>query len=362
MSAPDSLSERTRRFCERFGLRLPIIEAPMAGVCPPARSAAVAKAGGMGGLGAVLLKPAEIEEWVSKFRILGGGPLQINLWIPDPPPVRNREAESSVVKFLEKWGPRAPDDAGDTPLPDFEAQCEAIISARPTVASSIMGLYPKPFIDRLKSIGIAWFAVATNVTDAIAAEAAGADAIVAQGIEAGGHRGSFNPDDVERSMIGLMSLIPRIVDRVSVPVIATGGITDGRGVAAALTLGASAVQIGTALLRATESTLPPAYDAVLDGLEPENTILTRAFSGRTGRSAATDYVRAAAAPDAPPPAPYPVQRGLTAQMRADALKRSDPNGISTWAGQSAALARAEPAGDIIARLWREARELLPSME
>jgi nitronate monooxygenase len=159
----------------------------------------------------------------------------------------------------------------------------------------------------------------------------------------------------------LMSLVPRIVDRVSIPVIATGGITDGRGLAAALTLGASAVQIGTALLRATESALPPAYDAVLEGLEPENTTLTRAFSGRMGRSAATEYVRAAAAPDAPPPAPYPVQRGLAAAMRADALRRSDPNGISTWAGQSAALARAEPAGEIISRVWREARDILPSM-
>jgi nitronate monooxygenase len=355
------MSERTRKFCERFGIRLPIIEAPMAGVCPPERSAAVAKAGSMGGLGAVLLNPPEIDQWVDRFRALGGGPFQINLWIPDPPPNRDHDAERRVIEFLERWGPAVPDGAGDTQLPDFAAQCDAIIAGRPTAASSIMGLYPAPFVERLKANGIAWFAVATNVTDAVAAEAAGADAIVAQGIEAGGHRGSFDPDSVERSMVGLMSLVPRIVDRVSIPVIATGGITDGRGLAAALTLGASAVQIGTALLRATESALPPAYDAVLEGLEPENTTLTRAFSGRMGRSAATDYVRAAAAPDAPPPAPYPVQRGLAAAMRADALRRSDPNGISTWAGQSAALARAEPAGEIISRVWREARDILPSM-
>ena len=312
----------------------------------------------MAGLGATMLGAAEIDEWVTRFRELGGGSLQINLWVPDPPPHRDRNAETRVARFLEKWGPAVSPDAGDVPIQNFDAQCEALLAARPAVASSIMGLYPAPFVKRLKEAGIAWFACATNVSDAIAAEAAGADAIVAQGIEAGGHRGSFLPDTADRSMIGLMSLVPRVVDSVSIPVIATGGIADGRTVAAALTLGASAVQVGTVLLRATESELPPAWDAALDSLEPENTTLTRAFSGRWGRSIVTDYVRAASTPDAPEPAPYPVQRGLTAAMRADALRRSDINGISAWAGQSAAFARRAPAGEIIARLWQDATALL----
>lgn len=350
--------ERTKAFCERFGLKVPIIEAPMAGACPAERAAAVANAGAMGALGALSMSPSEIGEWVGRFRSLSGGPLQINLWIPDPPPGRDAVAEARVAKFLERWGPPVPANAGSAPLQDFNAQCEAILTLRPTAMSSIMGLYPPQFVERLKSNGIAWFACVTNVADAVAAEDAGADAIVAQGIEAGGHRGAFEPDRVERSQVGLMALLPRIVDRVSVPVIATGGIADGRQVAAALTLGASAVQIGTALLRATESSLPSAWSNALDGLEPENTVLTRAYTGRWGRSIATDFVKAAASSDAPSPAPYPVQRGLTAAMRADAIRRSDVNGIFTWAGQSAAFARAAPAGEIIRTIWADAAKIL----
>jgi len=330
----------------------------MAGACPPERAAAISRAGSMGALGALLSKPNEIASWVRRFRALGGTSLQINLWVPDPPPVRDSEAEARVARFLERWGPPIPAEIADARPPDFAAQCDAVLAASPTVVSSIMGLFPTPFVERLKARGIAWFATVTTAAEARAAEAAGADAIVAQGMESGGHRGAFESGDAERALVGSFALLPRIADDVRIPIVAAGGIGDGRTAAAAFTLGASAVTIGTALLRCPETELPEAWAAALDGLDPEETMLTRAFSGRAGRAVATGYVRAAAAADAPAPAPYPVQRALTAAMRADAVRRGDVNGMQLWAGQGAALARAEPAADVVQRIWREAEELM----
>lgn len=345
-------------FCERFGLRMPILLAPMAGACPASLSIAVANAGSMGACGALLFSPQEIKDWAAEFRVGSDGPFHMNLWIPDPPPVRDAKREAAVREFLARWGPPVPADAGDAALQDFGAQCEALIEVRPTAISSIMGLYPPEIVREAKAREIAWFATATTVAEAKAAEAAGADVIVAQGMEAGGHRGAFDPAKAERELVGLFALVPAIVDAVRVPVVATGGIADGRGVAGALTLGASAAMIGTGFLRCPEAKLDAAWAKALRETTPENTILSRAFSGRPGRSIATDYARAAADPSAPEPAPYPVQRGLTAPMRQEARRTGDVQRMQAWAGQSAALARAEPAGELVARIWNEAQALL----
>ncbi|MFC5947015.1 NAD(P)H-dependent flavin oxidoreductase [Pseudonocardia lutea] len=339
-------------FCERFGLRLPILEAPMAGACPPELAIAVAEAGGMGADGVVLDPPERIRAWVERFRAGSAGPFQLNIWIPDPPvddPARVRAAEDYLAGFGTPGGP-------GPAAPVFAEQCEAMLEAAPTVISSIMGVFAPDYVERMHARGIAWFACATTLSDALVAQEAGADAIVAQGMEAAGHRGTFDPAVAEQTAVGLFALLPHLVDRLRVPVIASGGIGDGRGVAAALALGASAVQVGTALLRSPEAGIDESWASALADLSPEVPVPTRAYSGRLGRAVPTPFVTAWSQPGSPPPAPYPDQRRLVGRWRRGAAAGIDP--VNQWAGQSAALARPVPAGTIVQDMWDTARALL----
>ncbi len=286
---------RAEAFTGALGIHLPILLAPMAGASPPSLSIAVANAGGLGACGTLLMQPDEIKAWGGEFRQQSKGEFQLNLWIPDPVSERDFEMEQQQREYLAAWGPPVPPDAGEAVLPDFEAQCQAMLAVAPKAISSIMGLYAPAFVSEMKAHGILWFATATTVAEARAAEAAGADAIIAQGMEAGGHRGAFHADQAEHHMVGLIALLPQVVDAVTVPVIATGGIADARGMAAALILGASAVQIGTGFLRSPEAMMHPAYADRLAKTEAHETRVTRAFSGRPGRSVATAYVRASMA-------------------------------------------------------------------
>lgn len=305
------------------------------------------------------MSPAEIQTWSASFRDrAGAGALQLNTWIPEAsPPRRDAEHERRLRDFLGNFGPEVPESAADAKLVDFEAQVAAMIDAKPQVISSIMGVYPPHLVKRMKDNEIRWFAVATTVAEAVAAEAAGADAIVAQGMEAGGHRGAFQAEGA-KDLVGLMALLPQVVDAVRVPVIATGGVGDARQIAAALLLGASAVQLGSGLLRCPEAGISKAWADALARSRPEETVATRAFSGRLGRALKTAYVRAAEAPDAPVPAPYPVQRGLTRPMSTEAAKTNQLDHMMAWAGQSCALAKAQPAEELVQTLWKQVQEML----
>src|SRR5262245_51222234 len=161
-----STRDRAQDFCQRFGIRVPILLAPMAGASAPALSIAVADSGGMGAAGVLMMTPAEILEWARTVRAATSGPFQLNTWIPDPPPVRDAERERAVRAFLATWGPEVPAAAGDVTLPDFAAQCDAMLEAAPRAISSVMGLYPAPFVARLKERGIAWFATVSTLEEA----------------------------------------------------------------------------------------------------------------------------------------------------------------------------------------------------
>jgi nitronate monooxygenase len=353
-----SLRQRVESFLHRFGLRTPVLLAPMAGAIPPALATAVGQGGGLGACGVLTMAPEEILEWSRSVHQAGVDAFQLNNWIPGPVTRCGPQQEAQLRAFLAQWEPAVPPQSANAALPNFEAQCEAMLAARPAMVSSVMGLYSASYARELKQAGIAWFATVSTLAEARQAEEAGADGLIAQGMEAGGHRASFDPAAAESQLVGLVALVPAIADAVKVPVVAAGGIADGRGIAAALLLGASAVQIGTGFLRCPEADIHPAWAAALGSCAPEDTIVSRVFSGRAGRSIATGYVRAATSPGAPPPAPYPTQRSLTAAMRRAALREGDVQRMQAWAGQSAMLASTLPAAQLVQHLWREARSLL----
>lgn len=358
-------STRASAFCRQFGLTVPVLQAPMSGTSPPGLAVAVAAGGGMGACGALRDSPQAITEWVAQFRRDGGGPLQLNTWVPLPAPARETGEPAgadparargvrAAQEFLSRFGAAAAPPAGSPP--DVEAQVEAMLTARPTVISSMMGLLRPGHVQRLHRDGIAWFACVTTLDEALAAEAAGADAVVAQSAEAGGHRGTFDQAAAERTAVGMFALLPRLADRLRVPVVAAGGIADGRGLAAALSLGASAVQIGTALLRTPEAGISAGWDAALADLAPEDTVTTRAYTGRLARAAPSEFLTAWTRPGTPPPAPFPEQSALVAAVRAGGGGTLEPE--NRWAGQNAALARRVPASEVVRSMWTEAREIL----
>ncbi|MBL8383949.1 MAG: nitronate monooxygenase [Burkholderiales bacterium] len=337
-----------------FGMSVPVIQAPMAGgATTPELVAAVSAAGGLGAFAAATLAPAAIRAGVARIRALTDRPFCVNLFVlrpraPDPAAV---ERALALLAPLHAELGIAPPAVPARFCEDPDAQFEAVVECAPALASFAFDVLDAAAVERLHRRGCKVAGTATNVAEARAWEAAGADFVCAQGMEAGGHRGTFI-GDYAASLIGTMALVPQIVDAVRVPVIAAGGIMDGRGIAAALALGAAAAQMGTAFLDCAESGIHPAWKAALRAAGDTATGVTLAFSGRMARGVVNDYMRRMEAQAHLLPA-YPVQNALTGELRAAAGRAGDARFMSLWAGQGVAALRSLPAAALVARLAEE---------
>jgi len=345
-----------------LGIEHPIIQAPMAGgPTTPALAAAIANAGGLGTLGAAYLAPDTLRREIAAVRALTDRPFGINLFVPETPDVTPKQ----VARAQALLNPlRA--ELGLPPSPDIPPQADSfadqlavVIAERVPVLSFTFGILAEEHLDALRTAGILAVGTATTVAEGVALERAGVDAIVGQGSEAGGHRGTFAPDaaSAERALVGTLALIPQLVDAVRVPVIAAGGIGDGRGLLAALALGAVGVQMGTAFLACPESGAHPQHKAAVLAATDEDSIITRAFSGRSARGIANHFIEEMRAHEAEV-APFPVQNALTRDIRQAAARADRGEYLSLWAGQAARLATARPAAEIVRATVEQAERLL----
>ena len=347
--SPKNLLTRTLKLAH------PIIQAPLAGGGDtPALVAAVGDAGGLGFIGAAYLTPGQIAEAAAAVRRRTKRAFGINLFAPvaardtekDPAP-----AMRGVAPYYAELG-LPPPDMPALPADGFDQQLSAALASGAAAFSFTFGVLAPDVILSIKGAGMFVIGTATTVDEAVALERAGVDAVVVQGAEAGGHRATFTPD-FEASMVGTMSLVPQTVDAVVVPVIASGGIMDGRGIAAALALGASAVQLGTAFLTCSEAGIPDAYKtAILEAREHE-TRLTRAFSGRPARGIVNRFMREVERCDADAILPFPLQNALTRPLRAAASKQGRAEFLSLWAGQGVRMARRASAAELVTLLAEE---------
>ncbi|MCC6304550.1 MAG: nitronate monooxygenase [Rhodobacteraceae bacterium] len=332
----------------------------MARAATPALAAAVANAGGLGGLGSATLSLAALATEVAAVRAATNGGLNLNFFCHAPPRADAATAAAAAAALAPHHAALglAPPEAAALPAvpPPFDAaRLDWLLAHPPRVASFHFGLPPAAAIARLRAAGVRVLATATTLAEARAVEDAGCDAVIAQGWEAGGHRGAFLPEAADRG-VGLFALLPQVVDGVAIPVIAAGGIADGRAIAAALMLGAEGVQIGTGFLLCPEAATSPAARAALAAATDADTHLTAAYSGRPARARATAF---GAAFQSAPFADYPLPRAVTGPLLAAAAAAGREDYASFHLqGQAAALARTLPAADLVARLAAEARVAL----
>ena len=334
---------------------IPLIQAPMASAQGPELAIAVCKAGGLGSLPAAMLTPHRLREQIGAVRQATDAPFNLNFFThaePEPDP----EIETRWRKRLQPFYAEAGIDpsaipAGPVRAPFDAALCAAIEETRPAVVSFHFGLPSAELLSRVKAVGALILSSATTVAEARWLEQHGVDAVIAQGREAGGHRGMFLSNDID-AQPGLISLLPQVRDAVRVPVVAAGGLSDGRGIAAAFALGADAVQIGSAYLRTPEATISPLHRAALASARDDATRLTNVFTGRPARGLVNRFV-AEVGPMCEDAPQFPWAAGAAAPLRAAAEKRGSGDFSPLWAGEAVALAREEGAEALTRRLWRD---------
>lgn len=341
---------------ELLGVAHPIIQAPMVGVSTPALAAAVSNAGGLGSLGLGASTPAQARELIGQVRALTDKPVNYNFFCHRPAPAD----AAAEARWLEHLRPLFAELGAEPPAKlreiyrsfvDDPQMLEAMLEERPAVISFHFGLPEQDWIDRLKAAGIVLLACATHLDEARACEAAGVHAVIAQGYEAGGHRGIFEREHDDR--IGTLALVGNLVPALSIPVIAAGGIMDGRGIRAAFALGAEAVQMGTAFIGCPESSANAAYRAALRSERAWHTQVSAAISGRPARGMVNRLFSDIGGADAPSLPGYPQTYDATKALLAAAQAKGNGDFAVQWAGQGAPLARELPAAALMAALVAE---------
>jgi len=329
----------TTGLMQRLGMTSPVMQAPLGGGGDtPAMTAAVSSAGGMGFVGAAYMTPEGIGAATDAVRARTNAAFGINIFAPQRsvPVIDGRAALDSAAPFFRELGLDAPEMPGDADDP-FARLFPAALESGAKLFSFTFGTLPATAMAELKQRDIFVIGTATTVAEAVALQDSGVDAITAQGAEAGGHRGSFDPDG-PGALVGTMALVPQVIDAVQVPVIASGGIMDGRGIAAALMLGAEAVQMGTAFLTTAEGGSPDAHKQAIMVSGDNATRITRAFSGRPARGIANRFMLETEA-GADAILPFPLQNHLTRPMRGAAARVGKAEYLSLWAGQGTRMSR-----------------------